>query len=144
MKDNTLLLSGLLLCALASLLVSTCGSPNARPDTLTIRIALLDPQKAIQTHTLSKAQQVQQFYQITLSLPPYQRPPLCTLNLGASYDLTFLEKGQSLLRVTYNSSGCGAVTFSQQDRRTPTQQFKGLFRQAITETTEPSRPSSSA
>src|SRR6266566_1472918 len=133
-----------LLCLLAGLIaLSACGSragappqgisANAHPDTLTITI----PSLVVKTQILTKADQVQQLYRVTTTLPPYQQPQACPTSTGVLYGLTFLDRGKKIVSATYDSSGCGAVTFSQHDQRTPTQEFVVLLSQAIKDTTPP-------
>jgi hypothetical protein len=135
-----------LLCLLTGLLVllacgSRAGAPshgisaNAHPDTLTITI----PSFVVKTQILTKADQVQQLYRVTTTLPPYQQPQACPTSTGILYGLTFLDRGKKIVSATYDSGGCGAVTFSQHDQRTPTQEFVVLLRQAIKDTTPPVR-----
>jgi hypothetical protein len=137
-----------LLCVLAGLIVlPACGSrtgappqgisANAHPDTLIITIPSPVPQRPVKTQILTKADQVQQLYRVTTTLPPYQRPQACPTNTGILYELTFLDRGKKTVSATYDSGGCGAVTFSQNDKRTPTQEFVVLLRQAIKDTTPP-------
>lgn len=147
MKRGKQLLCITLLCVLAGLLLSACGSnsaaqpqevsPNAQPDTLTITIPSLTPQRPDKTQTLTKVDQVQQLYRVITTLPPYQQPQACPAVGGVLYGLTFLDKGQKILSFTYDSSGCGAVTLSQHDKRNPTQEFSDLLSQAIKDTTPP-------
>ncbi len=133
-----------LLCLLAGLIaLSACGSragappqgisANAHPDTLTITI----PSLVVKTQILTKADQVQQLYRVTTTLPPYQQPQACPAVGGVLYELTFLDRGKKIVSATYDSSGCGAVTFNQHDQRTPTQEFVVLLGQAIKDTTPP-------
>lgn len=136
-----------LLCILVGLLLSACGSnsavqpqeipANAQPDTLTITIPSLTPQRPDKTQTLAKVDQVQQIYRVITTLPPYQQPEACPAIGGVLYGLTFLEKGKKIVSATYDSSGCGAVTLSQHDKRNPTQEFQTLLSQAIKDTTPP-------
>jgi hypothetical protein len=136
-----------LLCVLAGLLLSACGSragalpqgipANARPDTLTITIPSPVPQRPVKTQILTKADQVQQLYRVTTTLPPYQQPQACPTSTGVLYELTFLDRGKKIVGATYDSGGCGMVTFSQHDQRTPTQEFVVLLSQAIKDTTPP-------
>lgn len=136
-----------LLCVLAGLTLSACGSragalpqgipANAQPDTLTITIPSLAPQRPVKTQILAKADQVQQLYRVTTTLPPYQQPQSCALVMGVLYELTFLDGGKKIVSATYDSSGCGAVTFGQNDKRNPTQEFSDLLNRAIKDTTPP-------
>src|SRR5689334_4836756 len=129
MKSSQRSLFIMLPCVLAGLIVlSACGSnagapqgmsANAHPDTLTITIPSLGLQRPSKTQFLTKADQVQQLYQVTTSLPPYQQPQACPAVGGFSYELTFLDKGKKIVSISYDSGGCGAVTFSQQDKRNP-------------------------
>lgn len=136
-----------LLCVLAGLTVSACGfrsgtlpagvPANAQPDALTITIPSFSPNRPTRTQMLVKVSQVQHLYQITTTLPPYEQPQSCPAVGGLLYTLTFLEKGKTIISATYASSGCGIVTFGQNDERTPTQEFSTLFFQAIQDTTPP-------
>ena len=147
MKRGQRSLSITLLCVLAGLMLSACGSragaqpqeisANAQPDTLTITIPSLASQRPDKTQILVKADQVQLLYRVTTTLPPYQQPQACPAVMGVLYELTFLDRGKKIVSATYDSSGCGAVTFSQHDKRNPTQEFSVLLRQAIKDTTPP-------
>jgi hypothetical protein len=138
-----------LLGILAGLMLSACGShtgappqgraANAQPDTLTITIPSFVPQKPAKTQILARVDQVRQLYRVTLTLPPYQQPQACPAIGGFLYALTFLDRGKTIVSATYDSGGCGAVTISQHDMRTPTQEFSVLLRQAITDTAPPVR-----
>lgn len=87
---------------------------------------------------LVQASQVQHLYQVTTTLPPYEQPQSCpAVGSVGDFTLTFLEKGKTIVSATYASNGCGMVTFGQNDKRTPTQEFSTLFFQAIQDTTPP-------
>ncbi|MDQ2717655.1 MAG: hypothetical protein M3Z08_22410 [Chloroflexota bacterium] len=147
MQHGKWYLSLMLLCIVTGLMLSACGSrvgtssqgiaANAQPDTLTITIPSLALQRPVRIQILAKVDQVRQLYRVTTTLPPYQQPPACTQQMGVRYGLTFLAGGKKMVSATYDSSGCGLVTFNQNDRRNPTQEFSVLLGHAIKDTTPP-------
>jgi hypothetical protein len=137
--------------ALAALLVglSGCGGPPASsqagasnaPDRVQIAIHVLDPEVGKPIVTLTDVSLVRQLFTTVVALSPLPQNLVCTMELGPSYTLTFLQGGKTLTTATAQRYGCGRVSIAgeKQDRRA-NQDFWSQLNQAISQATPVARP----
>jgi len=112
----------------------TSAEPERKPDKVQIQIFEVDQKGSApaKTVTFAQADQVQRFYQTTLSMPPYPENAVCTMELGPHYVLTFSQGGKNMLTVTAERYGCQKLTLDKDDLRQGNQQFWQELDQLIT------------
>jgi hypothetical protein len=102
------------------------------PDKVQIQVFEVDQKAPAKTVTFSQADQVQQFYQTINATSPYPENPVCTMELGPHYILTFSQAGKNMLTVTAERYGCQKLTLGKNNLRQGNQQFWQQMDQLIT------------
>ena len=128
-------------CLLILVALAACGGstmPNTgntgsqqKPDKVTIQVFDIDQKAASKTVTLTQADQVQQFYQTVNATPAYPKDPICTMELGPHYIMTFTQGGKTISPATAERYGCKKITLDKNNLHQGNQQFWQALDQVI-------------
>lgn len=99
----------------------------AEPDKLEMALNLVTDGQPLQK-TVTDAEKIQQLLDAALKLKRLPEDQACTLQLGPSYNLSFLKDDQQLVNIVADKSGCGTVTLAQNDTRLADEAFWTLLR----------------
>jgi len=105
----------------------TQAARAGEPDKLEMALNLATDGEPLKK-TVTDAEQIQQLLDAALKLERMPEDQACTLQLGPSYNLSFLKGDQQLVSIVADKSGCGTVTLAQNDTRLADEAFWTLLR----------------